>query len=81
MIDKTVLKDCKRRMANLALAWIDNTKAYYMVPHSWIIECLEMFGIAENVSTFISDSMRSWKLDLTSSGVSLEDVHIQRGIF
>ncbi len=81
LIDKTVLKDCKRRKTNLAMAWIDYKKAYDMVPHSWIIECLETFGIAENVRTFMSDSMRSWKLELTSAGERLGDVHIQRGIF
>ncbi|XP_063603288.1 uncharacterized protein LOC134778932 [Penaeus indicus] len=81
LIDKTVLKDCKRRKTNLAMAWIDYKKAYEMVPHSWIIECLELFGIAENVRKFMSDGMRSWKLELTSSGESLGDVHIHRGIF
>ena len=81
LIDKTVLKDCKKRKTNLAMAWIDYKKAYDMVPHSWIIECLELFGIAVNVIKFMSDSMRSWKLELTSSGESLGDVDIQRGIF
>ena len=48
LIDKAVLKDCKRRSTNLAMAWIDYRKAYDMIPHSWIEKCLEMFGIAEN---------------------------------
>ena len=26
---------------------IDHKKAYDMVPHSWIKECLELFGAAE----------------------------------
>ena len=52
------LKDCKRRKTNLAMAWIDYKKAYDMVPHSWIIECLQLFGIAENVRKFMKDSMR-----------------------
>ena len=38
------------------MAWIDYLKAYDMVPHSWIVECLEMFGIAENEKTFPIDS-------------------------
>ena len=64
------------------MAWIDYKNAYDMVPHSWIIECLEMLGIAENVRTFIRDSMRSWKLNLTASDVSsLGDVHIKSGLF
>ena len=36
LIDKMVIKNCKRRMTNLCLAWIDYKKAYDMVPHSWI---------------------------------------------
>ena len=81
LIDKTVLRDCKRRKTALAMAWIDYNKEYDIVPDSLIIECLELFGIAENVKKFMSDSMRSWKPELTSSGESLGDGHIQRGIF
>ena len=46
LVDKAILKDCKRRPTNLDMAWIDYRKAYDMVPHSWIGECLEQFGIA-----------------------------------
>ena len=53
LIDKTLLKDRKRRKT---MAWIDYKKAYDMVPHSCISECLEMFGILEN-RKFMSDSM------------------------
>ena len=37
-IDKGIMKDCKRRETNLAMAWVDYKKAYDMVPHSWILE-------------------------------------------
>ena len=52
-----------------------------MVPHSWIIECLEMFGIAENVKKFLTDSMKTGKTELTSSGERLGVIHIRREIF
>lgn len=81
LINKTVVKDCKRRKTDLPMAWIDYKKAYDMVLHSWFSECLETFGIAENITKLMSDSMRSWKLELTSSNESLRNVHIQRGIF
>jgi len=29
------------------MAWIDYRKAYDMIPHSWIAECLELFRIAD----------------------------------
>ena len=35
------------RKRKLSVAWIDYKKAYYMVPHSWIIDCLETVGINE----------------------------------
>ena len=31
----------------------DYQKAYDLLPHSWIVECLKMFGIAENVKKYI----------------------------
>ena len=45
-IDRAVIKEIKSRNKNLAMAWIDFKKAYDMVPHSWIIECLDLFGVA-----------------------------------
>ena len=45
LIDKTVLKDCKKRHTNLSMTWLDYRKAYDLVPHSWVNESMEMFGI------------------------------------
>ena len=81
LIDKAVLRDCKRRSTNLAMAWIDFRKAYDMVPHSWILECLELFGVANNIRIFLQESMEIWKTELTVSGETLGNVEIRRGIF
>ena len=51
-----------------------------MVHHSWISECLEMFGIAHNVQDFLNNNMKSWKLELNASGEKSE-IDIRRGIF
>ena len=45
-IDRAVVRKVKSRKKNLAMAWIDYEKAYDMVPHSWIKEWLELFGVA-----------------------------------
>ena len=42
---------------DLAMAWIDYKKAYDMVPRSCIIECLDLFGVAENIKTLLVNSM------------------------
>ena len=81
LIDKMILADCKKRQKNLAMAWVDHEKAYDMVPHSWIAECLRMAQVPQNVTTFLQRSMRNWKTELTSYGASLGTVNIRRGIF
>ena len=52
-IDRAVIKEVKPRNKNLAMAWIDYKKAYDMVPHSWIIECLDLFGVAQNIKSLL----------------------------
>ena len=47
LIDKMILNDSKRRQKNLAMAWVDYKKAYDMVPHSWIVECLQLAQVPE----------------------------------
>lgn len=63
------------------MAWIDYKKAYDFVPHSWISECMEMFGNAENVRNLLKKSMEEWKLSLTSNSEDLGEVNVRRGIF
>ena len=81
LIDKTVLKDCRKRHTNLSMAWIDYRKPYDLVPHGWVNECMEMFGIAENLRTFLQKSMQQWRLSLTANGKDLGEVNVKRGIF
>ena len=52
-----------------------------MVPHSWIIECLDLFGIAENIKSLLVNSMKKWKVMLCSGNSELGEVEIKRGIF
>ena len=63
------------------MAWIDCKKAYDMVPHSWIIECLDFFGVAENIKSLLVNSMEKWKVMLCSGNSQLGEVEIRRGIF
>ena len=48
------------------MAWIDYKKASDMVPHLWIIECLDLFGVAENIKSLLESSMEKWKVMLCS---------------
>ena len=62
------------------MAWIDNKKAYDMVPQSWIINCLKMYKISHEIKTFIEKTMKTWRVELTAGGRSLAEIKIQRGI-
>ena len=76
-IDRAVIKELKSRNKNLAMAWIDYKKAYDMVPHSWIIECFDLFGIAENIKSLLVNSMKKWKVMLCSGNSELGEVEIK----
>ena len=69
------------RKKNLTVARIYYKKALDMVPHSWIVECLGMVGVSEQMKLFLSESMKAWRVDLTCNNQSLGRVDIKRGIF
>ena len=48
------------------MTWIDYKKAYDTVPHSLIIECLDLFGAAENIKSLLVNSTEKWKVMLYS---------------
>ena len=79
-IDQHILNESKTRRKNLAMAWIDNKKAYDMVPQIWIIHCLKMYKISHEVINFIEKTIQIWRMELTA-GRSLAETKIQRGIF
>ena len=76
-----MLGESKAWNKNLAMCWIDYKKAFDMVPHSLILECLAMFGVTGNIRVLLANTMKSWQTVLTSNGVNLGDVNIKRGIF
>ena len=76
-IDRAVIREVKSRKKNLAIAWIDYKKAYDMVPHLWIKECLELFGVAENIKTLLVNSIEKWRVMLCAGDSELEEVDIK----
>ena len=55
-IDMKVMKDVKKIMKNVSMAWVDYKKAYDMVPHSWIQECMDIPGVADNINRILVES-------------------------
>ena len=73
-INRAVFREVKSRKKNLAIAWTDYKKAYNMVQHSWIKECLylEIFLLVK--------SMEKWRVMLCAGYSELGEVDIKRGI-
>ena len=80
-IDRAVIKEVKSRNKNLAMAWIDYKKACHMVPHSWIIECLDLFRVADIIKSLLVSSMEKWKVMLYSGNSELGEVKIKQETF
>ena len=52
-----------------------------MIPHSQLIQCLDIYGAEENTIRFLKNTMPNWKTKIASSGARLAEVNIRRGIF
>ena len=56
-VDGAVIKEVNSISKNIAMAWIDYQKAFDMLPHSWITECLDLFEVAESIKSLLVNSM------------------------
>ena len=62
------------------MAWIDYKKVFNFVPHSWINECMTLFGTEDNVRNFLQKNMEQCNLLLTSNGEDIGEVNVKRDI-
>jgi hypothetical protein len=85
LVSKVILEDCKKRIKNLNLAWIDYQKAFDSVPHSWIEKSIELIGVNNKIVKFCKFSMAKWstKLQLKTNQEFMQSrlIKINRGIF
>ena len=58
LMDKQVLKHCKKHQRNLAMGWIDYKKAYDMVLHRWLTEAMKMVGMQITLLTYLKTAKR-----------------------
>ena len=40
------------------MAWIYCKKAFNMISHSWLIECLQLYGAKENTINILKDTVQ-----------------------
>ena len=49
-----------------------------MVLYSWIKECSDLFGVAENIMTLLVNSIEKWRVMLCAGNSELGEVDIKR---
>ena len=80
-----ILEDCKNKKKNLSTAWIDYSKAFDSVPHSWIIKTMEIYKLSPILIRFMTGSMSNWKTTLSLSHsqgtIKTRSISIKSGIF
>ena len=63
------------------MAWIDYKKANDTALQTWIIDCLKMYKMSDDVIKFITETMKNWKVELTTGRKTLAVVKIQSSFF
>lgn len=85
IIDSVVTGQAVKKSRNLSMAYIDYKKAFDSVPHSYLINLLEIYKIDPLIVGFMRYAMRGWRttLFLTDGERVLKSraVYIRRGIF
>ena len=52
-----------------------------MVPQSFMIDRLKMYNVADKVIKFIKETMKNWRVELTTRNKNITEMKIQRHIF
>ena len=52
-----------------------------MSPHCWMIEAMEMVGIAYNIVNLFENTKETWRTEMIACSETLVEVDIRRGIF
>ncbi len=81
LIDRAVTQDCKARQTNLCTTWIDYKKTYDSIPHTWILEGLEMHHINRTLRTFTKNSTGLCKTTPEANSKPIAQVTIKCGIY
>ena len=75
----------RTRHKSLSMAWVDYQKAYDSVPHSWLLQCLQLHKISPILCKFLSCVMKSWRTSMVlsygNSTIKTRLMQIRRSIF
>lgn len=84
-IDSVVLKYTQLKRKDLFVTYIDYKKAFDSIPHSLLIQVLEIYKINPLIINFLKKTMAQWRTTITlrtaDSEIVTDEIPIRRGIF
>ena len=82
LINKGVIRNFKRRKANLNMVWVDFRKVYAILLYAWIAKALKLIvHLSPNVIALLKSTMVDLKTKSISGDNNLGEVNINQGIF
>ena len=78
--DQYILNESKTQRKILLSCWLTE-KSYDMNPKRWILHCLKIYKIPDEVIKFYEKTMETWRVESIAGGKSLAGIKIQRSIF
>ncbi|CAK1579741.1 unnamed protein product [Parnassius mnemosyne] len=85
IIDSTVHKHATSKNRNLHCTYIDYKKAFDSVPHSWLLQILEIYRINPKIIDFLRRIMLQWKTKLQincdKNTITTRYISIKKGIY
>ena len=66
---------------NCSPGWMDSIKASEVTQQMWIIKCLKMFKISDQIINLFTNAMTNWRVESTGKRQTLAGVKILKGIF
>jgi len=85
VIDSVVLKQEHNDNRNLYIAYIDYSKAFDSVPHSWLIRILEIYKIDPLIINSSQQLMKKWTtilhIKVKNNQITSDPIRIQKRIY
>ncbi|CAD7002869.1 unnamed protein product [Ceratitis capitata] len=85
IIDSVAMEQAFHNQRNIYTAYIDYTKAFDSIPHSWLLKALEIYKVSPNIRELLCKTMSSWEVTLNLSHknglIKTAPIPIKRGIF
>ena len=83
-IDRMVTQDCHRGRRNLSMAWVDVSKAYNSVDHTWLCEMMELHRFPAWLGKVVTKLCASWNTKIVTRTMGGEEtsktIQFKRGL-